>query len=135
LLKSRIIDRFDTFSHIPHLITPLLVIHGRRDREIPIRHSRALFAHARQHHEDVELKTTRKDLLDTGSKILLDYKQEQVHGHGVRFLSECRLKGGRISGPPKMMLVELDLAHHNSIQSFDLTYDSMDMFFSILERS
>jgi uncharacterized protein len=39
-------DRFDSMSRIARVTAPLLVLHGERDRVVPVRHSRALLAAA-----------------------------------------------------------------------------------------
>jgi fermentation-respiration switch protein FrsA (DUF1100 family) len=38
-----VIDRFDSLSRIGKVRTPILVLHGERDRVVPIRYGRALF--------------------------------------------------------------------------------------------
>lgn len=39
-------DHFDSMSRIGRVTAPLLVLHGERDRVVPIRHGRALLAAA-----------------------------------------------------------------------------------------
>ena len=39
-------DRFDSMSRIARVTAPLLVLHGERDRVVPVRHGRALLAAA-----------------------------------------------------------------------------------------
>jgi uncharacterized protein len=39
-------DRFDSLSKIGEVSAPILVLHGERDRVVPIRFGRALFAAA-----------------------------------------------------------------------------------------
>ncbi|MEE8279172.1 MAG: alpha/beta hydrolase, partial [Alphaproteobacteria bacterium] len=41
-------DRFDSLSKIDAIGAPLLILHGERDRTIPVRYGRRLFAAARQ---------------------------------------------------------------------------------------
>jgi hypothetical protein len=38
---------------------------------------------------------------------------------------------GSVSGPPKIMLLELIHAHHNNVQSHDLVYDSIESFLTL----
>ena len=38
-----VIDRFDSFSRIGRVKAPILVLHGERDRVVPVRYGRALF--------------------------------------------------------------------------------------------
>jgi uncharacterized protein len=39
-------DRFDSLSRIGRVTAPLLILHGERDRVVPVRHGRTLFAAA-----------------------------------------------------------------------------------------
>ena len=39
-------DRFDSLSRISQITSPLLILHGERDRVVPVRHGRALLAAA-----------------------------------------------------------------------------------------
>ena len=39
-------DRFDSLSRIPKVTAPLLILHGERDRVVPVRHGRKLLAAA-----------------------------------------------------------------------------------------
>ncbi|KAI9364981.1 hypothetical protein DFJ73DRAFT_356840 [Zopfochytrium polystomum] len=50
LLRAKILDRFDSLSHIAHISCPVLMIHGLGDREIPSLHSRMLFTAAASAH-------------------------------------------------------------------------------------
>ncbi|MFG0335316.1 MAG: alpha/beta hydrolase [Maioricimonas sp. JB049] len=48
-VRMCLIDRFDSRSRIPRIGCPLLIIHGTRDRLIPIAHGRELFRAAPRH--------------------------------------------------------------------------------------
>ena len=41
-------DRYDNLSKIANVDTPVLIMHGDRDRVVPEKHGRALFAAARE---------------------------------------------------------------------------------------
>ena len=41
-----VIDRFDSLSRIGRVKAPILVLHGERDRVVPVRYGRALLAAA-----------------------------------------------------------------------------------------
>ncbi|KAJ3410911.1 hypothetical protein HDV05_003042 [Chytridiales sp. JEL 0842] len=158
-LKSHIIDRFNSLSHVPHLTCPLLIIHGVKDREIPSHHSRLLFRSAVKAHAnavglhihgvsvkskkdgvEVEYTTTAAEMsfAKVGGKWLDSCEETQGNWglEGRRWISvrgESGLKEGDgvPVGPSKVMLLELHHAHHNNVQSHDLTYESIETFLEL----
>ncbi|KAI8613571.1 Alpha/Beta hydrolase protein [Chytriomyces sp. MP71] len=144
-LKRTIVDRFSTRNLIPHLNIPVLLIHGARDREIPIKNSQQLFAIGVAAHRgagrivDVhQAPEVRRDG-EAAFRAFVKGTEETATGfemEGRRFISErgeesARAQDGEVVGPPRMMFVELVHAHHNSVQAHDLTYDSIESFMDI----
>lgn len=86
---------------------PVLILHGARDREIPIHHARALFLKGRMCHDEDG---------NVGPRVLMGLRLEEGVNlrEGKSWVSERREKGRR--GPPKVKFVELFFAHHNNVQ-------------------
>ncbi|KAJ3111268.1 hypothetical protein HDU96_005827 [Phlyctochytrium bullatum] len=144
LLRAKILDRFDSLHHVPHLGCPLLLIHGVRDREIPHHHARWLFGAAVAAHrgmgkvlvEACDKKRTEMHVTLKEGKSLMEGCAEDEKGwelEGRRWVStrtiEISAEGPK--GPPKVMLLELHHAHHNNVQSHDFTYDTIEEFCGI----
>ncbi|KAJ3386263.1 hypothetical protein HDU80_000463 [Chytriomyces hyalinus] len=143
-LKNCILDRFNTRSHIPHLNIPILMIHGAKDREIPVKNSQQLYATAVAAHLGPTKLSSAPEISLTGEEAFRDFvdKTEEVGGgfelEGRRYVSErnkVRVADGEVVGPPKAMFVELTHAHHNSVQAHDLTYDSIEDFLEIPDQA
>ena len=61
-------DRFDSLSKIDAIGAPLLILHGERDRTIPVRYGRRLFAAARQPKKSLFYpRAGHNDLFDFGA--------------------------------------------------------------------
>jgi uncharacterized protein len=61
-------DRFDSQSRIGRIVSPLLVLHGGRDRIVPIRLGRALLAAAPEPKEGwFEPRAEHEDLAEFGA--------------------------------------------------------------------
>ncbi|KAJ3106344.1 hypothetical protein HDU97_006542 [Phlyctochytrium planicorne] len=144
-MQKNILDRFDSLAKMPHVGCNVLIIHGKLDREIPCKHGRWLFgvgvAAQRGLGEAVEVALKRVEGVVGGvvgdAKTLLEGLMEEEGGwemEGRRWISvreEKVLSDTGLKGPPKIMFLELEHAHHNSVQSHDLTYDTIEQFCEI----
>ncbi|KAJ3128023.1 hypothetical protein HK100_009418 [Physocladia obscura] len=131
-MKSSIRDQFRSRDHIPYLRNiPVLLIHGDKDREIPCKNSEQLFAiGVSAHRNDGTQCIEVSEVGVQGFRKFVSGTEEVDTGfesEGRRWVSVA--KNGY--GPKKIMLVELLHAHHNNVQAYDLTYDSIESFFEI----
>ena len=66
-VRPLIVDRFDSAAKIGKVRAPVLIVHGERDRTIPVRQARKLFKHARDPKEAVFIpEADHADLVDFG---------------------------------------------------------------------
>ncbi|KAJ3070875.1 hypothetical protein HDU98_006108 [Podochytrium sp. JEL0797] len=136
-MKTKIIDKFRSRDLIPSLRLPVLLIHGRLDREIPLKNSQQLFAIAFATHTHAAKAVEVGEVGEEAYRAVVEACKEEGGGFGTegqRWVS-VRGKGvvgeGEVVGPEKIMLVELVHAHHNSVQNHDLTYDSIESFLDL----
>ena len=82
-----IADRFDSAAKIGKVTAPLLIVHGERDRTIPVRLARKLFRRAREPKEGVFIpEADHADLPDFG---LPTYVLEFLARHGLAPATEA----------------------------------------------
>ena len=66
-VRPLIVDRFDSAAKIGKVRTPLLIVHGERDRTIPVRQARKLFKRAAEPKEAVFIpEADHADLVEFG---------------------------------------------------------------------
>ena len=80
-VRPLIVDRFDSTAKIGKVAAPILIVHGERDRTIPVRLARKLFKRAREPKEGVFIpEADHADLVDFGlPAIVLEFLAH--HGH------------------------------------------------------
>ena len=79
-VRPLIVDRFDSAAKIGKVAAPVLIVHGERDRTIPVRLARKLFKRAREPKEAVFIpEADHADLVDFG---LPTYVLEFLARHG-----------------------------------------------------
>ncbi|KAJ3388111.1 hypothetical protein HDU84_000271 [Entophlyctis sp. JEL0112] len=135
-IKTCIIDRFSTMERIEQLRIPVLLMHGRLDREIPCKNSRRLFlagvaAQQGSATDQVVLAAAANESAFSAAVAGLEdiTSVSAEEGVGRRWVASKDKNIG--PGPIKIMFVELAYAHHNNVQAFDLTYESMESLFDI----
>ena len=74
-------DRFDSAAKIGKVGAPLLIVHGERDRTIPVRLARKLFRRAREPKQAVFIPgADHADLTEFGlAAIVLEFLARQGH--------------------------------------------------------
>ncbi|KAG2201817.1 hypothetical protein INT47_004374, partial [Mucor saturninus] len=105
-LLSKLNHKFDSLSRIGYIQCPLLIIYGTADMEIPIVHSQRLFQRVIS-----GLKNTSIEQLEKNHEI----SRTVVPNEAIVYKSKNS----------KVVMVELEHAHHNNVGYFDYTYQSM----------
>lgn len=65
--------KYDTFAKLPHIKTPVLILHSREDRLIPFQHSQKNFAIANEPKLFCELSGDHNDPLNNRSQFIADF--------------------------------------------------------------
>lgn len=98
-----VLDRFDSKAKIAHVAVPVLIVHGGRDRVVPERFGRALFAQAREPKEARFITAAgHNDLYEHGmAEIVLDFLSRRLSGRRAPSCADAGLglghEGTRVS--------------------------------------
>lgn len=73
-----LLDKYDSLSKIEDVHAPLLIVHGAKDRVVPIRYGKELFARANQDRKFLEIREAgHNDLFEYGiANAVIDFLQE-----------------------------------------------------------
>ncbi|RUS21924.1 Alpha/Beta hydrolase protein [Endogone sp. FLAS-F59071] len=120
-LRGRLTERFDSVAAIENVTSPILLIFGTLDRDIPTAHSRRLFHRAVNRGVENFTVFDKAGVWPRGDKLVA---AKVIPGEGSRF--DFVPAKGKNTG--RLTMLELDRGHHNNLPYFDITYDVLGEF-------
>ena len=114
-VRPLIVDRFDSTAKIGKVAAPILIVHGERDRTIPVRLARKLFKRAREPKEGVFIpEADHADLVDFGLPAISHVAGE---GHKIGHHRLPIVAGGEIGSADRTVAVFVGARHEGRRQA------------------